>query len=463
MFAKILIANRGEIALRVARTCRELGIPTVIAHSAADRDSPAVAYADEAIQIGPAPPRRSYLNAAAIVQAALQTGAEAVHPGYGFLSEDPDFAEICAANDLTFIGPAPSVIERLGDKARAREIAAAAGLPVLPGSPEPVRSAEDAHRIAAEIGYPVLLKAAAGGGGRGMAMVAGASELNSVYARTHADAQGIFGDPRLYVEKFLTSTRHVEVQVLADNHGRVLHLGARDCSVQRRRQKLVEETPPPGLPADLLQRMGAAAADAAGQVGYTGAGTYEFLVDGSGEFYFIEVNCRIQVEHPITEMVTGLDLVREQILVAAGQSLSVRQDEVVQRGAAIECRVNAEDPGRNFAPAPGVLADFIVPGGPFTRVDAHGRPGLAVAPYYDSLLAKAVAWAPDRDQAIERMLRVLAEFRITGERVTTTIGFLRQVIGHPVFRGGTHTTGFVDQLLDGRETLAAAPGTHQSR
>lgn len=455
MFAKILIANRGEIALRIARTCRELGIPTVIAHSAADRDSPAVAYADEAVQIGPAAPRRSYLSAAAVVQAALQTGAEAIHPGYGFLSEDPDFAEICADNGLTFIGPPPAVMACLGDKAQARKIAAEAGLPVLPGSPEPARNAADARRAAAEIGYPVLLKAAAGGGGRGMALVTEPGELDQVYARTHADARAIFGDPRLYVEKFLTRTRHVEVQILADNDGQVVHLGTRDCSVQRRRQKLVEETPPPGLPPELTERMGAAAARAAGRAGYTGAGTYEFLVDGTGGFYFIEVNCRIQVEHPVTEMVTGLDLVREQILVAAGKPLSVRQRDVVRRGAAIECRVNAEDPDRGFAPAPGVLAHFTVPGGPFTRIDAYGRAGLAVPPYYDSLLAKAVVWAPDREQAIERMLRVLAEFTITGPGVATTIAFLRQVVGHPVFRAGGHTTDFADQLADGRAGAGA--------
>lgn len=447
MFTKILIANRGEIALRVARTCRELGIRTVVAHSAADRDSPAVAYADEAVQIGPAAPKRSYLNAAAVVQAAMQTGAQAIHPGYGFLSEDPDFAEICAASGLTFIGPPAEVIEQLGDKARARKVAEAAGLPVLPGSSGPVASAQEARLVAAETGYPVLLKAVAGGGGRGMVLVTDPAELDSAYASTHASAQAIFGDPRLYVEKFLTRTRHVEVQVLADNHGNVLHLGARDCSVQRRRQKLVEETPPPGLPAGTIQRMGAASARAAAHVGYAGAGTYEFLVDADGDFYFIEANCRIQVEHPVTEMVTGLDLVREQIMVAAGRPLSVRQDDVASRGVAIECRVNAEDPDRGFVPAPGVLADFIIPCGPFTRVDAHGRPGLAVAPYYDSLLAKVVVWAPDRAQAIERMLRALGEFTITGDQVITTTGFLRRVIGHPAFRAGLHTTDFIDQFL----------------
>jgi acetyl-CoA carboxylase, biotin carboxylase subunit len=447
MFAKILIANRGEIALRIARACRELGIRTVVAHSEADRDSPPVAYADESVQVGPAAPRRSYLNAAAIVEAALLSGAQAIHPGYGFLSEDPDFAEICASNGITFIGPEAGLMARLGDKAQAREMVAAAGLPVIPGSRTAVQDCGEAQQLAAAAGYPVMIKAAAGGGGRGMTVVSRPADFRAAFTRTQADAQAIFGDPRLYLERYLAGTRHLEVQVLGDTFGNMLHLGVRDCSVQRRRQKLIEESPPPGVPAGLAARMGEAAARAARQVGYTGAGTFEFLLDSQGEFYFIEVNCRIQVEHPVTEMVTGLDLVREQILIAAGQPLALCQRDVVTRGAAIECRVNAEDPAREFAPAPGTLSEFTIPGGPFTRIETHGRPGLRVTPYYDSLLAKAVVWAPDRDQALARMERVLSEFRVTGPGISTTTGFLREILAHPQFRAARHTTGFVDELL----------------
>jgi acetyl-CoA carboxylase biotin carboxylase subunit len=450
MISKILIANRGEIALRIARSCREMGIRTIVGYSAADRDTPAVSYADEAIQIGPAAPRRSYLNAAAIVQAALLTGSDAVHPGYGFLSEDPCFAEICQAHGLTFIGPEPAVIGRLGDKAQARAIAAQSGLPVLPGSWHAAGSPGEAWRSADTMGYPVIIKAVSGGGGRGISVVRRRQDFPAAYARAEASSWAVFGDPRLYVEKFLENARHVEVQILGDRHGTVVHLGARDCSVQRRRQKLVEETPPPGMPPGLVERIGLAATRAAQAVGYTSAGTYEFLVDEHGAFYFIEVNCRIQVEHPVTEMVTGLDLVREQILIAAGERLTVRQDDVVTRGACIECRVNAEDPARGFAPAPGVLREFVVPGGPFTRVDTHGRPGLVVPADYDSLLAKAVVWAPDRGQAIARMDRVLGDFTISGPGIATTIGFLREVLAHPLFRTARHSTSLVDQVLDRR-------------
>jgi acetyl-CoA carboxylase biotin carboxylase subunit len=447
MFSKILIANRGEIALRIARTCRELGIRTVIAYSAADKDSLPVAYADESLQIGPAAPRRSYLNSAAIVEAALQAGAQAIHPGYGFLSEDPDFAEICEANGIVFIGPSASLMARLGDKAEARKMAAEAGLPVLPGSPAATRGADEALRAADEIGYPVMIKAAAGGGGRGMAIVRRRQDLPSAYARTQADAQAIFGDPRLYLERYLERTRHLEVQVIGDSFGNTVHLGVRDCSVQRRRQKLIEESPAPGIPADLAERMASAAAGAARSVGYTGAGTFEFLLDSDYEFYFIEVNCRIQVEHPVTEMVTGLDLVREQILIAAGRPVSLTQQDVLPRGVSIECRVNAEDPARGFAPAPGTIAEFEVPGGPFTRIETHGRAGLTVPPYYDSLLAKAVVWAPDRDQAIARMERVLGEFLISGPGIRTTTGFLREILANPLFRRAAHTTAMVDEML----------------
>jgi acetyl-CoA carboxylase biotin carboxylase subunit len=454
MLSKILIANRGEIALRVARTCREMGIRSVVAHSTADRHSPVVSYADEAVQIGPAAPKHSYLNAAAIVEAALQTGADAIHPGYGFLSEDPDFAEICESEGLTFIGPRPSVISCLGDKAQARAIAEQGGLRVLPGSSDGAMSADEMQVLAEQIGYPVIIKATVGGGGRGMTVVADPAEFRTAYKQAETSAQAVFGDSRVYVEKYLAQTRHVEVQVLADQFGNVVHLGVRDCSVQRRRQKLIEETPPPNLPAGLADEIGLAAAQAAKFAGYTGAGTYEFLLDEHGTFYFIEVNCRIQVEHPVTEMVTGLDLVREQILIASGEPLRLRQQDVAVRGASIECRVNAEDPARGFAPTPGTLAEFDTPGGPFTRVDTHCRTGLTVTGDYDSLLAKAVVWAPDRDQAIARMDRALSEFNVAGRGMTTTIGFLREVLTDPLFRSGKHSTSLIDQILDQRPPTA---------
>ncbi len=447
MFSTILIANRGEIALRIVRACRELNIRTVVVHSTVDRDSAAAALADESVQIGPAAPRLSYLNAAAIVEAALKSGADAIHPGYGFLSEDRDFAEICAENGISFIGPPVRVMERVADKAKARQAARETGLPVVPGSTSTSESAHRARALADEIGYPVIIKAAAGGGGRGMTVVRDRAGFLRAYARTRGDAQAVFGDSRVYVEKYLDSARHIEVQILADGHGNVVHLGARDCSVQRRRQKLIEETPPPGLPASLVEEMGLAAADSARRIGYCGAGTYEFLVDDTHRFYFMEINGRIQVEHPVTEMATGLDLVREQILVAAGEQLTLGQDAVAARGSAIECRINAEDPERGFSPTPGVISEFELPGGPFTRVDTHCRPGLAVTPHYDPLLAKAIAWAPTRDLAVTRMLCALDEFRVSGPGMSTTIPFLREVLRHPLFRDGKHDTSLVDQMF----------------
>jgi acetyl-CoA carboxylase biotin carboxylase subunit len=447
MLAKVLIANRGEIALRIARTCRELDIPTVAVYSTADADSPVVGYADEAVCIGPPAARHSYRNAAAIIEAALRTGADAVHPGYGFLSEDPDFADACHANGLTFIGAPAEVLARLGDKAGAREAALDAGLPVLPGSHRPEPSAASARRLADEIGYPVIIKAVAGGGGRGMSVVREPGQFRTSYARTQAAAQATFGDGRLYVERFLDGARHVEVQILADRWGGVVHLGTRDCSVQRRRQKLIEETPAPGLPPGLNERIATAAASAAQACGYVGAGTYEFLVDDDGRFYFMEINCRLQVEHPVTEMVTGIDLVREQILAADGARLRWSQQDVTPHGVAMQCRINAEDPRRGFLPAPGQLTDFVVPGGPFTRVDTHLRTGMAVTPHYDPLMAKAIVWAPDRDQVLARMDRVLSEFRVAGTGVSTTIAFLREVLAYPAFRYAKHTTALVDQML----------------
>ncbi|WP_442812543.1 acetyl-CoA carboxylase biotin carboxylase subunit [Streptomyces sp. NBC_01210] len=442
-FDTILIANRGEIALRVIRTCKEMGIRTVAVHSTADKDSAHVRAADIAVQIGPGMPRKSYLSAPAVIEAALRTGADAVHPGYGFLSEDPDFAEICADNGLVFIGPPPQVLSRLGDKAVARALMTDAGLPVLPGSPGTVDSAAEATDLAGRIGFPLIIKAAAGGGGRGMTVVRQQSELLPAYRQTRATAQAVFGDNRVYLERFCDSARHIEVQVLADGHGTVLHLGERDCSVQRRHQKLIEESPGPGLHKELTAAMARAAVRGARAVGYTGAGTFEFLVHDEG-FSFMEMNCRIQVEHPVTEAVFGVDLVREQIRVAAGESLGFCQEDLAPRGAAVECRVNAEDPARNFAPCPGTLEEFVPPGGPFVRVDTHGYAGWRVPSQYDSLLAKVITWAPQRDQALDRMDRALAEFRIAGPGVHTTIPLLREVIADPVFRDGKHDTSFLD-------------------
>jgi acetyl-CoA carboxylase biotin carboxylase subunit len=457
MFTSVLIPNRGEIALRVVRTCREMGIRTVVAHSAADRESAAVRMADESVQIGPAPARSSYLNAFAIVQAALQTAAEAIHPGYGFLSEQPDFAEVCARHGLAFVGPPADVLAQLGDKSRAREVAAAAGLPVIPGSPRACGATADAKRIADELGYPVILKAAAGGGGRGMTVVRDPRMFSRCYRETRATAHSLFGDGRTYVEKFIETARHIEIQILADSHGNVVHLGERDCSMQRNRQKLIEETPAPGLTRELRDRIAAAAVRCAHVSGYIGAGTFEFLVDQDDNFYFMEANCRIQVEHPVTEMVAGLDLVREQLAVAAGGHLAMTQPEVELRGVAMECRVNAEDPDRGFFPTPGVLDEFVAPAGPFTRVDTHGHPGLRISQDYDSLLAKLVVWAPDRDQAIARMERGLDEFRISGHGVRTTIGFLREALGHPMFRDAKHTTSLVEQMISSRPGPLAGP------
>ncbi|MFI6389990.1 acetyl/propionyl/methylcrotonyl-CoA carboxylase subunit alpha [Nonomuraea sp. NPDC050540] len=447
MFSSVLVANRGEIALRIARSCRELGIRVIMIHSTADRDSPALRLADQRVQIGPAAAKRSYLYPPAILEAALNTGAQAVHPGYGFLSEDADFAEMCASKGLAFIGPSPSVIASLGDKTQARNLAAAAGLPVLPGSPRPLHSGPEAKEVADTIGYPVIIKAVAGGGGRGMAVVRDARDFPRAFAETRASAQAVFGDARVFVEKYVEHARHIEVQVLGDLHGGLVSLGERDCTVQRRRQKLIEESPAPGLPAGLAGHIREAAVALARRVGYVSAGTFEFLVDDAGGFFFIEANCRVQVEHPVTEMVTGADIVREQLLIAAGRPLSPRQEDVVLRGVAIECRVNTEDPRRGFLPTPGVVERFVPPGGPFTRVDTHGADGVTIGADYDSLLAKVIVWAPDRDQAIARMARALSEFEVTGRGISTTIGFLQDVLADPRFRDARHTTSLADLMV----------------
>ena len=446
MFSTVLIANRGEIARRVARTCREMGIRSVGVYSTADHDPRLLRHFDQAVHIGPASARHSYRDIPAIIEAALQTGSDAIHPGYGFLAEDPDFAEVCADAGLAFIGPAPGLLAALGDKSVARALMRQAGLPLLPGGVEPVSSAAQAAGLAAGIGYPVIVKAVAGGGGKGMEVVSAPADLAPAFERAGAAARSVFGDGRLYLERYLSPARHVEVQVLCDGYGNAVHLGTRDCSVQRRHQKLLEEGPAPGLSPATTAAMGAAAVRAAREIGYSGVGTFEFLVGEDECFYFMEVNARIQVEHPVTEAITGIDLIREQIRLAAGQQLGVCQDNVALRGVAVECRVNGEDPDRGFVPTAGLLERFEPPGGPFTRVDTHAYAGYPVSPHYDSLIAKVVVWAPDRESALNRMDRALAEFEIGGAGVKTTIPFLQRVLADSEFRKATHSTVLVDRL-----------------
>ncbi|MBF6338159.1 acetyl-CoA carboxylase biotin carboxylase subunit [Nocardia abscessus] len=443
---KVLVANRGEIAVRVIRTCAELGIATVAVYSAADADSAAVRLADQAFRIGPGPAKRSYSYIPAVIEAARATGADAIHPGYGFLSEDPDFAEVCEAEGFLFVGTPAAIMADLGDKSTARSLMAAAGLPLLPGSRDPLDTVDEAHALADDIGYPVIIKAVAGGGGRGMRVVRDSADFSAAWQETRANATAVFGDGRLYVERYLDSARHIEVQILADRHGTVRHLGARDCSLQRRHQKLVEESPAPGLSEELVARIGAAAVRGAEAVGYVGAGTFEFLLDQQGQFYFMEVNCRLQVEHPVTEMVTGIDLVAEQLRIASGLPLALPADVATPRGVSIECRINAEDPQREFAPAPGTLTECALPGGPFVRVDTHVAPGYAIPPHYDSLLAKIIVWAPDRRTAIARMRRALTETRIRGRGIATTTEFLHDILDHPRFRAADHDTALIGTL-----------------
>jgi acetyl-CoA carboxylase biotin carboxylase subunit len=449
LFNKVLIANRGEIALRVARACRELGIKSVALYSTADAESAVVRFADEAVRVGPPHPGKSYLHIPNVIGAALKTGADAIHPGYGFLSEDPFFAEICDNSGITFIGPRPEVMEKVGDKATARDLMQKAGLPLLPGTIEPVKTSEEAHEIAESIGFPLIIKAVAGGGGRGMNVVRRAEDLTRLYQTTRATAQAVFKDSAVYIERYLDAPRHTEVQLVCDNHGNGVYFFERDCSVQRRHQKLIEEAPSIHLSDEQRRDIGERAVKGALSVGYTGAGTMEFLLDHSGNLSFMEMNARIQVEHPVSEMITSVDLIQEQIRVAAGEPLSVTQDDVVLRGHAIECRVNAEDPDRDFAPAAGRLDVYVPPGGPWTRVDSHCYPGWNIAPFYDSLIAKLIVWAPTRPEAIERMDRALSEFQIEGRGVKTTIGFHRRVLADERFRSGDVSTDFVEHFLSG--------------
>jgi acetyl-CoA carboxylase, biotin carboxylase subunit len=442
VFNKVLIANRGEIALRVIRACRELGLQTVAVYSEADRDSLHVRFADDDVCIGPAPSRDSYLNIPRLIAAAEITGADAIHPGYGFLAENAEFAETCAASNVTFIGPTPEQIRVMGDKAAARNAMAAAGVPIIPGTTGPIEDPDEALVFAREIGFPVIIKAAAGGGGKGMRVARDPDDFGRSFQLARSEALSAFGNGDVYVEKYLARPRHVEFQILGDTQGTVIHLGERDCSVQRRHQKLIEEAPSPAMTPELRTRMGDAAILGASAIGYVGAGTVEMLLDTDGSYYFMEMNTRIQVEHPVTEMLTGVDLVQEQIRVAGGEPLSVGGAPLL-RGHVIECRVNAEDPSRNFQPAPGKIAVFHPPGGPGVRLDTHVYAGYTVPPYYDSLLAKLICEARTRPEAIRRMQIALESFIIEG--VPTTIPFLARVMTNPRFIAGDVDTKFLER------------------
>jgi acetyl-CoA carboxylase biotin carboxylase subunit len=442
MFKKVLVANRGEIALRVIRACRELGIATVAVYSEADRDSLHVHSADEALCIGPPPSSQSYLNVARIISAAEVTGADAIHPGYGFLAENARFAEICADCNIGFIGPSPDAIRRMGDKSVAKATAKSAKCPTVPGSDGPIRGDEAALELARKIGFPVMVKASAGGGGKGMRMVKEEGTFLRDLEMAQSEAGAAFGNPEVYMEKCIIRPKHVEIQIIADRHGNVVHLGERDCSVQRRHQKLIEEAPCPVMTPDLRERMGEAAVRAAKAVNYVGAGTVEFLLDSDRNFYFMEMNTRIQVEHPITEEITGVDLVREMILAAAGEKLPFSQDDVAFNGHAIECRINAEDPERNFMPSPGKITAYVPSGGIGVRVDSACYQDYKIPPFYDSMVAKLIVHDKTRDRAIDRMKRALREFVVDG--VKTTIPFHLEVMDSKLFRKGTFGTDFLE-------------------
>ena len=446
MFKRILIANRGEIAVRIFRACRELDIEPVVVYSEADRNALHVQLAEHAYCIGPARSADSYLNADAILTVAKAAHCDAVHPGYGFLSENAEFAEECEAAGIRFIGPSAQAIRLMGNKAAARDLMKQAGVPVVPGSDGDVPDAATGKRIADEIGYPVLIKAAAGGGGRGMRKVFDPDQFEDLFEEARAESRACFGDDEMYLEKLVLNPHHIEFQILADSQGNVVQLGERDCSIQRRGQKMIEETPARVLTPELRERMGAAAVAAARAARYENAGTIEFVLDPSGAFYFIEMNTRIQVEHPITELVTGIDLVREQLRIASGLSLSVRQEDVRVNGHALECRINAEDPARNFMPSPGTVGFVHLPGGCGVRVDTGLYPGCELPPYYDSLAAKLAVWAPTRLETIRRMRRALDELIVEGP--ATNADLLRQIMYHPDFVRGTYTTAFIEENLD---------------
>jgi acetyl-CoA carboxylase biotin carboxylase subunit len=440
MIKKLLIANRGEIALRIIRAAKELGIRTVAVYSEADRASLHVRFADEAVCIGPAQGKLSYLNIPSIIAAADVTGADAIHPGYGFLAENATFAEICHDCGITFVGPSPDAIVRMGNKSIAKDTMRAAGVPVVPGSDGIVPTIEDARRVAAEVGYPVMIKAVAGGGGKGMRYVEKADELDRAYATARGEAEASFGNGDIYIEKFIEEPRHIEIQVFADSHGNVVHLNERECSIQRRHQKLIEEAPSPIMTPELRKAMGDASVKGAASVGYVGAGTIEFLVDKHRNFYFMEMNTRIQVEHPVTEQSSAVDLIREQLLVASGERLTLEQRDPIMHS--IECRINAEDPYHDFRPSPGVIQSLNFPGGPGVRVDSHIYQGYVIPPYYDSMVAKLITFAATRDGAIAKMRRALDEFIIEG--IQTTIPFHRKMMDNPDFIAGTFDTKYLD-------------------
>ena len=453
MFKKILIANRGEIALRVIYACREMGIKTVAVYSEADENSLHVRFADEDICIGPARAIDSYLNVPAVISAAEITGADAIHPGYGFLSESAYLAEVCEACHIKFIGPSPQAIRLMGDKARAKRAMKKAGVPVIPGSDGPIDTDEKAQKIAKDIGYPVLIKATAGGGGRGMRVVQGPAELGHAYRTGQREAEAAFGVRDVYLEKYLEHSRHIEFQVLGDHHGSVIHLGERDCSIQRRHQKLLEESPSPALTDKMRRKMGAVAVEAAKAVQYTNAGTFEFLLDQDGKYYFIEANTRLQVEHGVTELVTDMDIVKEQIRIAAGERLSFKQSEIVFSGHAIECRINAECPD-SFVPCPGIIHVFSVPGGPGIRVDTAAHSECTVSPYYDSMIAKIMAYGRDRQEAINRMRRTLDLTVIEG--IKTSVAMHQKILADPDFCAGRFDTSFMERFQAAPARLAAA-------
>ncbi|MDB4887947.1 MAG: acetyl-CoA carboxylase, biotin carboxylase [Gemmatimonadetes bacterium] len=444
MFKKVLIANRGEIALRVIRACRELGVQTVAVYSEADRESLHVRFADDDVCIGPAPARDSYLKIPRLIAAAEITGADAIHPGYGFLAENAEFAEICAASNIAFIGPTAQQIRVMGDKAAARKAMTAVGVPIVPGTPGPVEDVDEAMEFARKIGFPVIIKAAAGGGGKGMRVAKDAEEFERSFQLARSEALSAFGNGDVYVEKYLMRPRHIEFQIMGDRFGNVIHLGERDCSVQRRHQKLIEESPSPAMTPDLRKRMGDAAVAGAKAIDYVGAGTIEMLLE-NGEFYFMEMNTRIQVEHPVTEMITGVDLVKEQIRVAAGLPLQVTELPPL-RGHVIECRVNAEDPNRNFQPSPGRITAYHPPGGNGVRIDSHVYAGYTVPPYYDSMIAKVICQGRDREEALAKMRLALETFIIEG--VTTTMPFLARVMQNPRFQAGDVDTKFLEREPD---------------
>ena len=446
MFKKVLIANRGEIAVRIIRACRELSIRCVAVYSTADRNSLHAQIADESVCIGPAATKDSYLNMNSIIQAAINTGAEAIHPGFGFLSENAEFAKLCEANGIVFIGPSYKSIEMLGDKAAAKETMAAAGVPVIPGSKGAVKNLKEAKKIAEKAGYPVLVKASAGGGGRGIRRVDSPDELEAQMTAAQQEAKNFFGDDAVYIEKFLINPHHVEIQIIADKHGNYIHLCERDCSMQRRNQKMLEECPSPIVDETLRKKMGAAAVTAAKQCGYYNAGTIEFLVDENRDFYFMEMNTRIQVEHPITEEVTGFDLVKAQIEIADGKPLEVKQEDVKMRGHAIECRINAENPDKGFRPSPGTITALYMPGGPGIRIDGAVYQGYTITPYYDSMISKLIAHGSDREDAINKMRWALSEFIVEG--VDTNIDFQLEIIRNADFKAGKYDIGFLGRYME---------------